>query len=140
MKLVPAIVMIAVMGTSIANAQTSGSQGGAVGGAAAGAVGGAIVGGPIGAVIGAGAGAVAGGALGSMTQDDRVYVQKYVYDKRVEPVTVKERLVIGKPLPGTVKTYTFDGNARMSAYRYAYVNNQYLLLDKSGNIVGAIEK
>ncbi len=99
-----------------------------------------MVGGPIGAVIGAGAGAVAGGALGSVAQDDRVYMQKYVYDKKVEPVTVKEQLVTGKPLPRTVKTYTFEGNTKLSAYRYAYVNNQYLLVDKDGNIVGSIER
>ena len=64
MKLLSTIAAIALMSSSVAMAQTSGSQGGAVGGAAAGAVGGALVGGPVGAVIGAGAGVSDGLRMG----------------------------------------------------------------------------
>lgn len=138
MKLVITTVVAAVLGVSAVQAQNRGGEGGAVGGAAAGAVGGAIIGGPIGAVIGGAAGAVAGGAVGSITADDRVYVQKYVYERQVAPVTVREPIAIGKPLPRTVKTYTFEGNQRLGPYRYAYVNNQYLLVDSNGMVLGAI--
>lgn len=140
MKLLMTCAVAALLATTAAQAQNRGTEGGAVGGAAAGAVGGAIVGGPIGAVIGGVAGAAAGGALGSITTDDRTYIQRHVYEQKVQPVTVTEEIVVGKPLPRTVKTYTFEGRDTLKTYRYAYVNNQYLLVDANGNVLGSIEK
>lgn len=140
MKIFITCAVSALLASGVAFAQNSGAQGGAVGGAAAGAVGGAIVGGPVGAVIGGVAGATAGSAVGSIATEDRTYIQTHVYQQKVAPVTVKEQIVIGKPLPATVKTYTFDGRASLKDYRYAYVNNQYLLVDAKGNVLGSIEK
>lgn len=140
MKLLTTCAIVTLLGIAGAQAQNRGGEGGAVGGAAAGAVGGALVGGPVGAVIGGVAGAAAGGALGSITNDDRTYIQTHVYEQKVAPVTVKENIVIGKPLPTTVKTYTFAGRPTLKDYRYAYVNNQYLLIDSRGNVLGSIQR
>lgn len=141
MKLFVTSAVVALLISGIAYAQSPGSQGGAVGGAAAGAVGGAIVAGPVGAVIGGAAGAAAGGALGSISTDDRTYIQTHVYQQKVSPVTVKEQIVIGKPLPATIKTtYAFEGRNTLKNYRYAYVNGQYLLIDSKGNVLGSIQK
>jgi hypothetical protein len=126
-----------------ANAQTSrdgAAAGGAVSGAAAGAVGGAVVGGPVGAVVGGVVGAAVGGSAGAaFTPEDRTYVRGYVTDRRVDPVTLDEPIAIGRPLPPRVKTYVIEGNPRYSSYRYARVNNQYLLVDANGNVLGAVD-
>ena len=86
-------------------AQDQGAKAGATTGVVTGVVAGAIVGGPIGAVIGGVIGASAGGAVGSLTADDRVYVQRYVYERPVQPVMLQESVRVGEPLPATVATY-----------------------------------
>jgi hypothetical protein len=121
-------------------AQDQGAKAGATTGVVTGVVAGAIVGGPIGAVIGGVIGASAGGAVGSLTADDRVYVQHYVYQRPVQPVMLQEGVRVGEPLPGNVATYRFEGNQRLATYRYAYVNQQYILIDSNGRVLGAIEK
>jgi hypothetical protein len=138
MKTLTTCVLLAVLSVTPALAQPRGGEGGAVGGAAAGAVGGALIGGPVGAVIGGVAGAIAGGTVGSLTDDDRVYAQRYVYERQVAPVSVRDEIAIGRPLPRGVRTYTFEGNERLGPYRYAYVNNQYLLIDSNGVVLGAV--
>lgn len=123
-----------------ATSKEQGATGGAAAGAATGAVGGAIVGGPVGAAVGAIAGAAVGAVAGSVvTPEDRVYVKEYVVKQKPDVVMVQEPIVVGKPLPGTVKTYVIDGRPSMKDYRYAYVNKQYLLIDAKGNVVGAID-
>jgi len=119
---------------------SSGAQGGAASGLVGGAVVGGVVGGPVGAVIGGAVGATTGAAVGGLAADDRVYIQKYVYERPVQPVTVQERIVIGEPLPTTVKTYTFEGRPSLASYRYAYVNNQYVLVDSRGHVMGSINR
>lgn len=138
--LAAALMLAAAPAIAQTPAQQSGAQGGAVSGAIAGGVGGALIGGPVGAVIGVVIGASAGGSVGALTADDRVYVQRYVYEREVAPVALQQGVVVGKPLPQAVATYTFEGNPRMAGYRYAYVNQQYLLIDSNGQVLGAIEK
>lgn len=116
-----------------------GAAGGAVGGGAAGAVGGAIVGGPVGAAVGGVAGAAAGAIAGSLTPDDRTYVRQYVTRREVEPTIVQERVVVGKPLPGTVRTYRFEGNSRLERHGYARINKQYVVIDADGNVMEVLE-
>jgi uncharacterized protein YcfJ len=137
-NLVISTAFAALLATSLAAPSRADEAGGAVGGAAAGAVGGAIVGGPVGAVIGGVAGAVGGATLGAMTDDDRVWVRDYVKTHPRASVEVKEPIVVGKPLPGTVTVYEIDGNPRLAGYRYAYVNDDYLLIDRDGRVVGTI--
>jgi hypothetical protein len=134
-----AVIASALLAVGPAFAQ-SGAQGGAASGAVTGAVGGALVGGPVGAAVGAVVGGTTGAAVGSLSDQDRLYVKSYVVKQKVEPVTVQERIVVGEPLPRTVKTYTIEGNPNLSSYRYAYVNNQYYLVDGGGRVVTTIER
>jgi uncharacterized protein YcfJ len=121
-------------------AQQSSASGGAVSGAVGGVVVGAIVGGPVGAVIGGVVGASAGGTVGALTAEDRVYVQQYVYQRQVEPVVIQQGVQVGQPVPAGVTVYNFENNPRMAGYRYAYVNQQYLLVDQNGRVMGSIER
>jgi uncharacterized protein YcfJ len=138
--LAAALMLAALPAMAPTAALDQGAKAGATTGVVTGVVAGAIVGGPVGAVIGGVIGASAGGAVGAMTADDRAYAQRYVYERPVQPVMLKESVRVGEPLPGTVTTYTFEGNPRLSSYRYAYVNQQYLLIDSKGNVMGGIEK
>lgn len=122
-----------------ANAQDNrGSAGGAVGGAAAGAVGGAIVGGPVGAAVGGVAGGVAGALAGGIAANDRSYIQGYVVQNPADPVRIEGDVVVGTQLPGTVRYQTFRDNERLSSYRYARVNDRYVVVDSAGRIVEVI--
>lgn len=121
-------------------AQQQGATGGAVTGVIGGAAVGAVVGGPVGAVIGGVIGGASGATVGALTAEDRVYVQQYVYGRQVEPVVVQQGLVVGQPVPAGVAVYNFEGNPRLANYRYVYVNQQYVLIDANGRVVGAIER
>ncbi|MFN3891791.1 MAG: DUF1236 domain-containing protein [Beijerinckiaceae bacterium] len=107
------------------------SDSGAAAGAATGAVGGAIVGGPVGAVVGAGVGAVAGGALGSISQQDQVYVRQYVTKHRHPSARVQGEVVVGATLPQQVAFYPVEGNPAFANYRYTWVNDRAVLVDPS---------
>jgi hypothetical protein len=120
--------------------QQQGATGGAVTGVIGGAVVGAVVGGPVGAVIGGVIGGASGATVGSLTADDRVYVQQYVYSRQVEPVVVQQGLAVGQPVPPGVTVYNIEGNPRLATYRYAYVNQQYVLIDANGRVLGAVER
>jgi hypothetical protein len=118
----------------------SGTEGGAASGAVTGAVGGAIIGGPVGAAVGAVVGGTTGAAVGSLSDQDRVYVRDYVVKQHVPAATVEERIVVGQPLPPRVKTYVIEGNPHLHGYRYAYVNNDYYLVDSGGRVVTEIHR
>lgn len=141
MKRILATVMIvgAFAAPAFAQNNSEAAKGGAISGAAAGAVGGALVGGPVGAVVGGVAGAAVGATAGSLTPEDRVYVRDYAVKHRPARVMIKEPIVIGQPLPPTVKVYAIEGNPRLASYRYAYVNDDYYLVDGSGRIVSELE-
>ncbi len=81
-----------------------------------------------------------GATAGALTADDRVYVQQYVYSRQVEPVVVQQGLAVGQPVPAGVTVYNFEGNPRLATYRYAYVNQQYVLIDANGRVLGAVER
>ena len=121
-------------------AQQQGATGGAVTGVIGGAAVGAVVGGPVGAVVGGVIGGTAGATVGTITADDRVYVQQYVYSRKVEPMVVQHGLVVGQPVPPGVTVYNIEGNPRLSNYRYAYVNQQYVLIDANGRAVSIIDR
>ena len=135
-----ASTFLAVAPAFAQTAQQDGARGGAVSGAVGGAVIGAVVGGPIGAVIGGAVGAGAGATVGSLSAEDQVYARRYVYERQVEPVVLQDGVAVGRPLPQNVTTYQFEGNPRLSTYRYAYVNQQYLLVDSNGRVLGSIER
>jgi hypothetical protein len=135
-----ASTFLAIVPAFAQTAQQDGARGGAVSGAVGGAVIGAVVGGPIGAVIGGAVGAGTGATVGSLSAEDQVYARRYVYERQVEPVVLQGGVVVGRSLPQSVTTYQFEGNPRLSSYRYAYINQQYLLVDSSGHVLGSIER
>ena len=112
---------------------------GAISGGAAGAVGGALVGGPVGAVVGGVAGAAVGATAGSLTPEDRVYVREYTTRHRTAPVMVREPIVVGQPLPPRVRYQVIEGNPRLAGYRYAYINDDLYLIDRSGRVIEEID-
>ncbi len=137
--LILAGALLAGAASFTAQAQNNnGAAGGAVGGAAAGAVGGAIVGGPVGAAVGGVVGGVAGAAAGGIATDDRTYIQGYVVKNPAESVRLQGDVVVGAQLPGTVRYYTFRDNDRLCGYRYARVNDRYVVVDGSGRIIEVI--
>lgn len=128
-------ILAAIALTFAATPALSQADSGAAAGAATGAVGGAIVGGPVGAVVGAGVGAVAGGALGSISQDDRVYVRRYVSEHRRPSVRVQGDVVVGATLPQQVAVYPVEGNPAFANYRYTWVNDRAVLVDPASRRV-----
>lgn len=104
---------------SVANAQE-----GTINGAAGGAVTGAIVGGPVGAAVGGVAGAIVGTAIDPPPQKVVTYVQEQPMP--AEPVIIKEKVVVGQPLPQTVQVVTIPEEPK---YAYAVVNEQRVIVD-----------
>ena len=134
-----ATALLAGAATFGAQAQDNrGAAGGAVGGAAAGAVGGAIVGGPVGAAVGGVVGGIDGAAAGGIATEDRTYVQGYVVKHPAQAVRIEGDVAVGTELPRTVRYYNFEGNERLRAYRYARVNDRYVVVDASGRVVEVI--
>ena len=143
-------IALAILATASVQAQTtqqkreeSGAVGGAISGGAAGAVGGAIVGGPVGAAVGgvagAAAGAITGGTAARLTPEDRVYVRERVVTREVPSVTYQGDVVVGRELPGTVRYYDLDGRASLDNYRYARINNRYVVVDRSNRVIEVID-
>jgi hypothetical protein len=107
------------------------AQGSTVGGAVGGAAVGAVVGGPVGAVIGAGV----GGAVGNAAEPPAEVIT-YVERDTTPSVTVQERIVVGEPVPTTVKLRPVPQHTE---FRYAYVNNSRVIVDsRSGKVVKII--
>lgn len=130
-------VILALGGvSSLALAQTTTVQtapapaAGTATGAVTGAVGGAVVGGPVGAVVGGVAGAIVGGIADSMQPKFNTYV---VEQKPARYVWRDGRVAVGATLPSSGVTY-YSVPAEYSVnpgYRYAYVNDNYVLVDPS---------
>jgi hypothetical protein len=99
-------------------------------GVVSGAATGAALGGPVGAVIGAVVGGVAGAAV-----DPPAEVRTYVTGQRVPPVTYNGQIAVGQTLPSTVTMYDVPQYER---YRWAYLNNQRVLIDRSNNQIVAV--
>jgi len=55
-------------------------------------------------------------------------------------MVVQHGLVVGQPVPPGVTVYNIEGNPRLASYRYAYVNQQYVLIDANGRVLGAVER
>ncbi len=107
------------------------AQGSTVGGAVGGAAVGAVVGGPVGAVVGAGV----GGAVGAAAEPPAEVIT-YVERDNSPSVTVRERIVVGEPVPATVQLRPVPQHTQ---FRYAYVNNSRVIVDtKSGKVVKII--
>lgn len=101
-----------------------------VNGAAGGAVTGAIVGGPVGAAVGGVAGAIVGTAIDPPPRRVVTYVQEQPMP--AEPVMLRERIVVGKPLPESVAVMAVPDNPK---YGYAIVNHERVIVEPSSRKV-----
>ncbi|MFF0948443.1 DUF1236 domain-containing protein [Rhizobium leguminosarum] len=99
---------------------------GAVGGAATGA----IVGGPVGAAVGGIVGGVAGSVIDPPPQQVVTYVQQA--PAPTTRVVVKEKVVVGQPLPETVVVTPIPDDPK---YAYAIVNDQRVIVEPSSRKV-----
>ncbi|CDN57383.1 Hypothetical protein RG1141_PA05480 (plasmid) [Neorhizobium galegae bv. officinalis bv. officinalis str. HAMBI 1141] len=116
------IVLSAVALGALAPAASA--QQGTVNGAAGGAVTGAIIGGPAGAAVGGVAGAAVGTVIDPPPQRVVTYVEQA--PAPASPVVVKEKIVVGKPLPSSVVLTPVPDSPK---YAYAVVNKQRIIVD-----------
>ena len=99
---------------------------GTTAGATTGAVGGAIVGGPVGAVVGGVGGAVVGG----IAEANMPRFHTYVVEQRVPSYRYDGDVTVGMTLPESgVTFYDVPPEYQVRAYKYAYVNDQVVLVD-----------
>ncbi|MBX5103758.1 DUF1236 domain-containing protein [Rhizobium lentis] len=114
-----------MLASTIAFAQSS-----TVTGAAGGAATGAIVGGPVGAAVGG----IVGGVAGSVIDPPPPKVVTYVEQAPApsKRVVVKEKVVVGQPLPETVIVTPIPDDPK---YAYAIVNDQRVIVEPSSRTV-----
>lgn len=124
--------MIALLAATTLAPAAAFAQASTAGGAVGGAVIGGVVGGPVGAVVGAGVGATVG-----MAAEPPGEVVTYVQRDTTPSVVVKERVVVGEPLPATVELRAVPQHTE---YRYAVVNNQRVIVEpKSRKVIKIIQ-
>lgn len=124
-KLIAGTAMAASLMSGVALAQSS-----TVNGAAGGAVTGAIVGGPVGAAVGGVTGAIVGTAIDPPPQKVVTYVHEAPAPEA--RVVVKEKIVVGQPLPQTVVVTPVPDNPK---YAYAVVNDERVIVEPSSRKV-----
>lgn len=124
-KLMVGVATAATLMSGVALAQSS-----TVNGAAGGAVTGAIVGGPVGAAVGGVAGAVVGTVIDPPPQKVVTYVREAPAPSA--RVVVKEKIVVGQPLPETVVVTPVPENPR---YAFAVVNDERVIVEPSSRKV-----
>jgi hypothetical protein len=136
MESVMQMKFIAIAATSLglltggANAQSS-----TVTGAAGGAATGAVIGGPVGAAVGGVTGAIVGTAIDPPPQKVVTYVQQQPLPS--DEVVVKEKVVVGEPLPTSVVVTPIPDD---SHFAYAVVNHQRVIVQPSSRkVVRVIE-
>jgi len=62
----------------------------------------------------------------------RTRIKSYVTEKKLRPVTTKERIVVGSPVPADVELEAVPsdwGPSLTKKYRYVYSNNRVMLVD-----------
>ena len=106
------------------------AQSSTVTGAAGGAATGAVVGGPVGAAVGGIVGGVAGSVIDPPPQQVLTYVQQA--PAPTTRVVVKEKVVVGQPLPETVVVTPVPDDPK---YAYAIVNDQRVIVEPSSRKV-----
>lgn len=103
---------------AMASAQSTTSQG-----AASGAAAGSQVGGPIGGIVGG----TVGAAVGLAAEIPNAFIMS-VEQANTPSVVVRERIVVGERLPGSVQLHTVR---EYPNYRYAVVNDQRVIVEPS---------
>lgn len=125
-------LLMSIVAASVALPTLAFAQGSTITGTAGGAAVGAVVGGPVGAVVGG----TVGAAVGMAAEPPREVIT-YVQRERVPSVAVQERVVVGEPLPTTVRLRAVP---KHSEFSYAVVNNQRVIVEpKTRKVIRIIE-
>ena len=114
-------IVVSLIAATLLSSGAAFAQSTTVEGAANGARAGGDVGGPIGAVVGGTVGAAVGAGLEIPNA-----VISSVEGERAPSVVVRERVVVGEPLPAEVELRPVP---RYTEYRYAVVNNRRVIVD-----------
>jgi hypothetical protein len=115
-RLVISLAAVSLLASSAAFAQST-----TVEGANNGARAGGAVGGPIGEVVGG----TVGAAVGLGLEIPNAVITS-VQGERAPSVTVRERIVVGEPLPANVELRTVPSHTE---YRYAVVNDRRVIVE-----------
>jgi hypothetical protein len=69
--------------------------------------------------------------------DTRTTIKEYVVKEKVRPITMKERVVVGTPLPTDVQLHPVPPawGPSVSKYQYVYSNNNVVLVEPSSRKV-----
>lgn len=67
----------------------------------------------------------------------RTRIKTYVTEKKLRPVTTKERIAVGATVPSDVELVTVpsDWGPSLTKYRYVYSNNRVMLVDPGSRTV-----
>ena len=114
-RLVVSLIAAALLVPGVAFAQSSTTARGANEGAAAGGE----VGGPVGAIVGG----TVGAAVGAAVEIPNAVINGLPRDRSV---VVRERVVVGEPLPATVELRTVPQHTE---YGYAVVNDRRVIVE-----------
>ena len=115
-RLVISLAAVSLLASSAAFAQSTTVQGANDGARAGGAVGG-----PIGEVVGG----TVGAAVGLGLEIPNAVITS-IQGERAPSVVVRERVVVGEPLPATVELRTVPNHTE---YRYAVVNDRRVIVE-----------
>jgi uncharacterized protein YdbL (DUF1318 family) len=115
-KLAVSLIAASLFASSAAFAQST---------TAAGAVNGARTGGEVAGPVGEIVGGTVGAAVGAAVEIPNAVITS-IQGERVPSVTVRERVMVGEPLPPAVELRPVP---RYSEYRYAVVNDRRVIVD-----------
>ena len=65
----------------------------------------------------------------------RTRIKTYVTEKKLRPVTTKERIVVGAPVPADVELVAVPSGPSLTKYRYVYSNDRVMLVDPGSRTV-----
>ena len=71
------------------------------------------------------------GAAVQIEPESRTKIRAYVTEKKLRPVTIKERVAVGASLPADVELHAVpaEWGASLTKYRYVYSNDRVMLVD-----------
>ena len=77
------------------------------------------------------------GASVTIAPEQRTRIKQYVVEKKVKPITVKERVSVGATLPADVELVDVpsDWGPELTRYRYVYSDNHVMLVEPSSRRV-----
>ncbi len=77
--------------------------------------------------------------IAAYSAPQRTYLRTYLRDRNVPSVQYGEPLAVGTQVPSSYTVYPIEGDPTLMGYRYARLNNRYIVLDTSGRVIDVIE-